>query len=94
MDPRVRIPKTVLFRELDGEAVLLSLANGTYFSLNPTGTRMWQLIHACDGDLHHVLDKLVEEFEVSEEQCRADLTALTASLCQHGLLEPLAAPSA
>jgi len=48
LDPTLRdsiiIPDDVLFRELDGEAVLLNLKTGIYFGLNPVATRMWQLI--------------------------------------------------
>lgn len=40
---RVRINDDVMFQELQGEAVLLSLASGTYFGLDRMGTRIWQL---------------------------------------------------
>jgi len=39
----VRIPDDVIFRELNGEAVILNLDNGTYFGLNSVGMRIWQL---------------------------------------------------
>ena len=41
---RVTIPETVLFRDLDGEAVLLDTVSGRYFGLNEVGTRMWALL--------------------------------------------------
>ena len=41
----ITISPDVAFRDLDGEAVLLNLATGTYFGLNEMGTRMWHLIH-------------------------------------------------
>ncbi len=94
LDTLVKIPETVLFRELEGELVLLSLARGTYFSLDPIGTRFWQLIQACGGDLRQVVTTFREEFDVSEQRCREDLAALTASLCEHGLLERVAPPAA
>ena len=31
----------VVVRDLDGEAVVLDLATGTYFGLNDAGTRIW-----------------------------------------------------
>ena len=34
----------VVFRDLEGEAVILDLASGTYFGLNDVGTRVWRLV--------------------------------------------------
>ena len=34
----------VVFRDLEGEAVILDLASGTYFGLNEVGTRVWRMV--------------------------------------------------
>ena len=88
LDARVKIPETVLFRELDGELVLLNLTRGTYFSLDPVGTRIWLLTQQCAGHLPQVLAKMMEEFSVDEERARADLLQLVSTLYEHGLVEP------
>ena len=36
----VQISEDAVFRELDGEAVILNLDTGIYFGLNRTGTRI------------------------------------------------------
>ena len=38
------IPDTVVFRDLDGEVVILDLESSTYFGLDPVGARMWTLV--------------------------------------------------
>ena len=43
---RLACAPDILSRILDGEAVLLDLASGTYFGLNPVGSRVWELISA------------------------------------------------
>ena len=85
-DSQVRIPEGVLFKELAGETVLLNLNTGIYFGLDPVGTRMWQLLED-HRQLHDVLPILLQEFDVGEERCRADLLELVSSLCSHKLLE-------
>ena len=92
LDCRVRIPESVLSRELDGELVVLNLSGGTYFSLDPVGTRIWQLIQTCNGRLEEVLRRLLEEFAVDEQSARADLLALVASLEKNALVELASAP--
>jgi len=88
MDPTladsIAIPDDVLFRELDGEAVLLNLKTGTYFGLNPVGTRIWQLI-VEQRSLARVLDVLASEYDASRDVLAADLLQLAGRLCANGL---------
>jgi len=37
---KITVPDTVLFRELDGESVLLNLKTESYLGLDDVGTRM------------------------------------------------------
>lgn len=72
---------------LDGEAVLLNLETGAYFTLNRAGTVSWELL---DGKrtLHQIHSAICERFEVSEEVARQDLLALVQHLDQEGLIQP------
>jgi hypothetical protein len=69
---RVAIPETVLFRDLDGEAVLLATDSGKYFGLNEVGTRMWSLLR-LHGDVEAVCQTLLAEYNVPEERLREDV---------------------
>jgi len=84
---RVRIPQEVLARQVGGETVMLDLAKGAYFGLDPVGARMWQLL-AEDKTLAEVRDAIVEEYDVSREDAERDLLALVADLRAQGLLVP------
>ena len=78
------LSKDAIFRDLDGEAVVLDLASGAYFGLNQVGTRIWQLIEQ-DGRLQNVLARLGEEYEAAPEQLECDLLDLVSRLAQAGL---------
>ncbi len=82
---RVRVHEDVLFQELQGEVVLLNLNSGMYFGLDPVGARMWQLIVEKE-ELEAVARSIVEDFEVGEAQCAADLLALVEKLESRGLV--------
>lgn len=82
----IRISKDVLFEILDGEAVLLELDSGTYFQLNRTGTRMWQLIQE-HGDPDRIVSQIAGEFDASPAQIKQDLDALLSDLAANGLIE-------
>ena len=83
---KVTIPASVMFRELEGESVILDLDSESYFGLDLVGTRMWQLLTTSDSirDAHAVL---LEEFEVDAETLRADMEELIDDLVSKHLLE-------
>ncbi|HEX4965329.1 MAG TPA: PqqD family protein [Thermoanaerobaculia bacterium] len=83
---RVAMPETVLFRDLDGEAVLLATDSGKYFGLNEVGTRMWSLLR-LHGDVEAVCRALLAEYDVPETRLREDLGRFVAMLADRGLVK-------
>jgi hypothetical protein len=83
---RVVVAETAVFRELEGEAVLLNLDTGMYFGLNEVGTRMWRLMEQ-HGQLDAVRDAIVGEFDVNASTAERDLLALVAALREKGLVQ-------
>jgi hypothetical protein len=85
-EERLTAPEHVMFRELDGEAVLLNLQNEMYYGLDETGTRMWQVLITSDS-VQEAMDQLLEEFDVSPETLEQDMADMITELKSHGLLE-------
>ena len=83
---RVRAPEDVMVSELDGEAVLLKLKSESYFGLDETGTRMWQLLLSSDS-VQSAYDQLLLEFDVEPDSLRVHMTELLDTLAQQGLIE-------
>jgi hypothetical protein len=83
---RVSVPDNVMFRELEGESVILDLDSESYFGLDQVGTRMWVAVTeaACIQD---ALATLQAEYEVEADTLRADLDELLTTLIDRGLLE-------
>ncbi len=86
LDHSVRIPDDVVFRELQGEAVILSLESSRYFGLDPIGTRIWQLCEAHHS-LRRVWDAMQQEFDAPGEALQADLLKFVDELSANGLLK-------
>ena len=63
----------------DDEAVLLDIESGEYFSLNPVGSRIWEL---CDGTrpTTEIVSVICEEFDVAEDVATADIDAILDEL--------------
>lgn len=72
--------------DLQGEAVVLNLKSGTYFGLNPLGTRIWELIRepAKVSDVHQ---QLLEEYEVDSGLCQSELLSFLNHLLANDLIK-------
>ncbi len=82
----VSIPEQVLFRDLDGESVLLHLGSGQYFGLAEVGTLIWHLL--VEGrSLDEIKEEIVAEYEASAEEVKNDVLRIVEELSQNGLLE-------
>jgi hypothetical protein len=86
LESRFALSKDAMFRDLDGEAVILDLSSGTYFGLNAVGTRIWQLIER-HGRLDAVLDELCREYDAAPDELEKDLLELVARLAEARLGE-------
>ncbi len=82
---RITIPESVLFRDLDGEAVLLDTVSGRYYGLNEVGTRMWSLFQ-LHGEIEEVCRVLCAEYDAPEDRLYEDLSRFVETLAARGLL--------
>jgi hypothetical protein len=83
---RARTAEHVMFREVDGEGILLNLNTEHYFGLDQVGTRMWIVLNESDT-LAAAVNTLLQEYEVEPLQLEADLRELIDQLVSEGLLE-------
>jgi hypothetical protein len=81
----VALRPDVAFRTIDDEGVVLDLSTGTYFGLNTSGTRMWQLL-AEHGSLRKVVAALSREFDARQDTLERDLVAFVEHLASRDLV--------
>lgn len=81
----MRLSPDVVFRDLEGEAVILDLASGRYFGLNAVGTRIWTLLDA-GTPIEEIVQAIAEEYDADAEQIDRDVKALIEDLSSRGLI--------
>jgi hypothetical protein len=84
---RVRVPQEVVARRVGEETVMLHLANGTYYALDPVGARAWQVLEQ-GRTLSEACDVLEAEYNVPRAQLERDVLDLVDALASHGLVVP------
>lgn len=85
LDAKLSIPPQVMSRLVGDETVILDLASGVYFGLDGVGKRIWESV-AEGHSLGETATIVAAEFEVDEEQARADLITFAGDLVERGLL--------
>jgi hypothetical protein len=84
---QVRPHPEVVDTELEGgETVLLHLGSTTYYSLNITGTRIWQGLKQ-GYTLLEISHRLQEEFAVDAAHAQQSVLALIDDLSTHQLVQ-------
>jgi hypothetical protein len=77
--PQFQLSPDVLYRDLDGQAVILDLSSGLYFGLNEVGTRIWMLM--SEGrDVDDIAQILSGEYEADQSAIEQDVRDLTDAL--------------
>jgi hypothetical protein len=85
LQDRFRRAEQVLYRDLQGEVVLLDTESGSYLGLDETGSRIWHLLGE-EMPLGGVVERLLEEYDVDRATCERDLLELVEELTGHGLV--------
>ena len=85
LSDKVSIPPQVMARTVGDETVILDLASGTYFGLDPVGARIWELMGE-GKTLAEICEQMLDEYEVSREELERDTLRLAQELADQGLI--------
>ncbi len=75
-----------LASDVADEVVILSLKEGMYFGLNPVGSAIWKLIQE-PRSIQDIRDALMEQYNVSVEDCEREIFEFCRTLLAEGLIE-------
>ena len=75
------------WRILDGEAVIINNQTSYYYSLNRTGTFVWNLLVDNEMTLDEIVENVSSSYELEGDEIRGDITAILDNLYNEKLLE-------
>ena len=81
----VRQIDDIVARDIDDEKVMMSVAKGEYFSLDPVGSRVWELIEK-PVKVSDLIDVLLVRYEADRETCERDVLTFLEELRDDGIL--------
>lgn len=74
-----------LVSDMNGETVLMSVAQSKYYNMGQIGGRIWELIQQPSA-VGQVIDQLLEEYEIDRSTCEAHVIAFLSNLNREGLV--------
>jgi len=83
-----QLAKEVLSSKIDEEIVLLAVDAESYLSLDPVGSRIWELLSEKPSTVDELADRLMEEYEVDRQTCLNDVQAFIDDMAARKLIVP------
>lgn len=77
--------REVASKVVDGEAVLINLVNGMYYSLDKVGGLAWSMI-TSGSSITRIAEAIVERYAVPVSQAQEDVRRLVEELLAEGLI--------
>ena len=71
--------------DMNGSAVMMDIMSGKYYNLGEVGGRIWELLEE-PLTVAELVRKLTAEYDVSAEQCRADILPFLGKLVERRLV--------
>jgi len=74
----------VAARVIDGEAIIMDVRSGVYYSMQGTGSFVWEQIDG-GATVQGIAQALARRYDVSPERALQDVTSLVEQLLQEGV---------
>ena len=86
MESRVKPNQTeVAAKVIDGEAIIMNLSNGLYFSMEHVGAAVWELVER-ECSLGEMVEAIVDRYDTDTETASADVLRLVNELLREALV--------
>lgn len=72
--------------DMDGEKVMLNIANGKYYNLGEIGGFIWELIEEPIA-LQTIVTEMIRIYEVEQDDCEQQILSFSTALYSEGLIE-------
>ena len=93
LDSVVTRDALLLFSDLDGETVMMSIESGKYYGLDEIGSRIWALIEK-PLLVAELCEVLVIEFEVDRDTCQQHVLEFLEEMRDEGIVTILSEATA
>ncbi len=84
---RFRCADDVIAKVMDGEAVIINLVNGMYYSTDKVGAVIWSLLEGGHS-ISEAAENVAKRYEIAPDRAVSDISQLVTQLLDERLLLP------
>lgn len=82
----IRMKKQLNVTDLSGEKVMVDFEQGKYFMIKGVGNDIWDML-TDNISVAEIVDKLLQEYDVTEEMCEKEVLDFLNNLESLGIIE-------
>ncbi|PIW44712.1 MAG: PqqD family protein [Zetaproteobacteria bacterium CG12_big_fil_rev_8_21_14_0_65_54_13] len=86
MSDVVRRNPEIVHSDMDGETVMMSVNEGSYYGLNGVGSQIWELLEQ-EMSVDAICTELLGHFDVEEKQCCSEVLAFLEEMSTSNVIE-------
>jgi Coenzyme PQQ synthesis protein D (PqqD) len=86
MDSVIARNEDIFTGQIDDELVMVSINSGSYFVLNLSALRIWELLES-PLSITGICDKLMEEFEIDPRICQSEVLNFVEKLHEKQIIK-------
>lgn len=75
----------IMTADMKGATVMLDIETGKYYNLGDVGGRIWEILEE-EMTIKQLIEKLMQEYDVTEEQCQKDIEPFLEKMMERGLV--------
>ena len=83
---KIRRDNELIFSEMDGETVMMSVERGEYYGIDPIGSRIWGMLET-PKTMSELCDTLLPDYDVTREQMEKDVLAFLKQMLEKGIIK-------
>lgn len=85
-DSKIARSEGMVEAEIDGETVMMSVEQGSYYGLDSIASRIWALIESPKS-IREICEQLVLEYEVEMDQCQDDVMGFLHEMAERKVIQ-------
>lgn len=85
IDTKLRLGRDHVATSIGGETAVMSIKRGRYYAVGLVAERIWQMLETPVSP-REIAERLIEEYDISPEQCGREIDAFLNELIEEGLV--------
>lgn len=86
LETKLRQGRDHVATSIGAETAVMSIKRGRYYAVGAVAERIWQMLEAPVSP-REITERLLDEYEITPEQCEREVDAFLSELIEEGLVE-------